>query len=210
MSETHKFITTERSHLVEIAQALTKGIPVSALNDPENRLTFRIDGSHKSGKSIITDTGYNTLFNTKASTFRSGPLSFSTEAYKGTEIMVGFVNGDYNWYKRKLEGNDAKSKGGIEFLQNIEPWTSSIFHLETPSIHIWIESTEKKRGCAEPSKLANQPDTIQEKYNALAAQHSWARYVELTINDDRLLNFPEFKQHVEHALNNSEEILVLE
>lgn len=80
-------------------------------------MVFRVDGSFKSGKSLIADEVFSALFDTPYSGFRNAPLSIQRQQHDGEDVMVGFVNGDYGWYERKRNSSDMAHKGGIEFCK---------------------------------------------------------------------------------------------
>lgn len=91
-------------------------------------------------------------------------------------------------------------------MQNIEPWTVSLFHLDNPSVHIWIESDEQKIGCAMPTRLSQESPVLQELYNNSSSVGDWVRFVELDINDERLLNSPMFQESISRFLTQAKSI----
>ncbi len=181
------FITTEKEQLFNLGRQLAAGFSPALLLDAEAPVMVAIDGTFKSGKSIVPDVVRETLLGTQAafSGEKNHQESWIGEI-KGVPVEIGFINAGHRDPAPFLQQRTA---GGITFVNN------DLRHeAGTPGLEIWVESpasSQSKR--AYKSSFA---DTFADQ--SLKEDSEWLRYVEIKVTDPRLLLSKQFQSALQN------------
>ena len=195
-----KLLTAEKEHLFALTRLLVSAIDPAFLHDKDNPVTVSVRGSFGSGKKIIPDAAREELLKDKPSF--QGVKEFD-EFWSGKKddrpLEVDFINvawGGWSFHKsygfgREIAKNFLKERkaGGITFIHNDDN-----FGEREAGIDIVLESQADKPVTYDSQyKFKGEKGELQDTFNRLVRQDNWARYIQITVRDERLLNSPSFR-----------------
>lgn len=231
MPVTIQIMTSKREHLLDLATKMARAIEDEFLADPQKPVTVSMRGSFSCGKKIFPDMFREVLgateksnafysdqlykldeygrtiwpkdihkkgfFTTKESEFWTGPpggkpvevhLLDAGYVLEGYPPMASSVR---QWNKMKENFLTKRSQGGATFISNDEQGASS-------GIDIWIQNKRSHVKIGAEKDRA-KISSLSKEFNS--SSDPWSRYVEITVNDERLLASPRFKAFVADMQN---------
>lgn len=198
MSEKLKLVVASRDEMVEIGKLLGEGIDMDFAHEKGNRLKVLLDGDVNSGKSIITDVMFESMFDelTKDHPKRhTDDMSYLKE-HNGEDVSISFSSSGYRFFLEHHADHPSFSSdlGGVEFHQNIKEVEEQKFGLENPSLRIWVEGGVAGWVLSKKDKrLERELPEIQQLFrDNMDITDFGSRYIELEVNDPRLLNSEKF------------------
>jgi len=207
-----ELILRSRRDMFYMARLLASALPDDAIHDEQNPLLVCVRGSLGCGKKIIADamreylTGTTAMSGVKNISGREGYDEYWQGVVRGKEVELAYI--DAAWLSGYSDDFNLasfgphmvrqfflwqRSKPGVAFVHN----DASLEIENKRRLSVWIEQGGVPNvdgpGRAEESKLAIAFKQAQLK----DPDNKWLRYVELNINDSRLLDAPKFRAAVD-------------
>ncbi len=207
-----RLLTTEREHLFALSRLLMKAIDSALLQDSQNPVTVSVRGALAGGKKIFPDAAKEAFLEDRGAL--EGRLEFDefwTGETEGRPIEIDFINvaweGDYKKVNPAQDAADRNASwkevilksflkqrkhGGISFIHNYDGFA------ERADIDICLDQHDNTPATRDTHtiKKAALP-ALTSKFNSLSQVRWWTRYVEIRINNPRLLKSPAFRTAVE-------------
>lgn len=202
-----ELILRSRREVFYMARLLASALPNEALHDDNEPLLVSVRGSLGCGKKIIADamreylTGTTAMSGLKNISGREGYDEYWLGVVRGKEIELSYI--DAAWLSGYSDDFNLSSFGAHmvrqQFMwQRDKPGVAFVhndFSLEIENkkrLAVWVE----KAGAAN----VDGPDRVGKSKLAVAFEkarledpdNQWLRYVEVNVNDERLLKSPKF------------------
>lgn len=222
MSETFTCVTSTRDDIAAIARILARAIQPDVFFDKHHPLVITVCGSLRCGKSIIKDELIATLFTDQkprvSGTFEYDEYMMGKFQKQNVPVHYidayrdkGFSHPDLNHQLPGLREKafvDAMRLGGIAIVQNhtlphagdINIWMEGI-HTRMESMRILGGHAQKR--CLPENKGFNDILTGAHERTAGPDGTSWARFVQIEINDKRLSGNKVLTESFAHFAANS-------
>jgi len=203
-----ELILRSRRDMFYMARLLASALPNDAIHDDNDPLLVCVRGSLGCGKKIIADamreylTGTTAMSGLKNISGREGYDEYWLGIVRGKEVELAYI--DAAWLSGYSDDSNLASFGphmvrqfflwqrnkpGVAFIHN----DSSLDIEDKKRLSVWVEQTGVQNvdgpGRAEDSKLAVAFKEAQLE----DPDNKWLRYVEVNVNDRRLLNSPKFR-----------------
>jgi hypothetical protein len=199
-----------RDDLFDLTRRVFAAAGRDVLGDPVRPLVVGVNGTLESGKKIITDAAVESLFEdgTAVMEGRAGRDEYWTGLHNGRLMEIDYIDAawpGHDEYSPRIEKNarftrrhgvahDSKlsvfmkqrEEGGITFLQNAHE------EIPEPGLSFFIERTRGTiMNYTEPRKL-DTPLALRDAFQTMGAKNPWARFVEINVRDERLLQDSRF------------------
>lgn len=219
MGVTLSVISTRREHLFRIAELLVLGLKNAIPAAPESSITISVNGTFDGGKKIFPDAARNYMFKTNMGTFEAtgheiacaplpdhitfqGMPEFNEHwsgLCDGKMMEVSFLNADWasgsyhdcddsiNFMDKKERAAafpKCRSYPGLTFVHNARDFARN------SDIAIRLEGVGSQQ---HNSYIDNKSPALRDTFNhALQSCAEWVRYIEITINNENLLQDTRF------------------
>ncbi|MDE1151029.1 MAG: hypothetical protein PW788_00700 [Micavibrio sp.] len=176
------FLTTTREQLVDVSRKLAAGLNAALLDDATAPVMVAIDGTFKSGKSIVPDVVREELLGPQAAFNgeRNRQESWIGEI-NGKPVEICFINAGSRDPAPFLQERTA---GGITFVHNDLRHEAGATGME-----IWLESPHSMR--AQRAYKTPFSETFADM--SMKEDNEWLRYIEIKVTDPRLVLSRDFQ-----------------
>ena len=214
-------VTLRREDLFDISRLLARALDPDLLNVAGKPIIVTVNGSHSSGKKIVSDAMFEALWAGRDMIFsgQEGLDEFYFDPFE-SGLQLSFIDLAYGFgYKTEsLQAPGVKSSGHLQeaFLQvcNKQGGLAVLQNnrQDVPGIHIWIED-----GIRDPtfnpraiSELGMQGAEDQTAFFTAArttiADRKWVRRVRLEVSDPRLLQTPQMQYAINTLTQQADEV----
>lgn len=205
-------ITTDRTHLAELAKGLAAALPLDMIrqrySDPRKPMIIALNGTQADGKKIFPDFITASLLASKKDIVK-GRINWNEihTSAAGTPFQISFINPTWNECRHTgysdphldsapsqralLQMFHAKrTHSGIGFVQN-----GNKFVRQNAAIEIWLESAfspviSPVFNAPLYRRLPRQPESLRKHFFEVTAHNTWVRWCEIKVNDRYLLKYP--------------------
>ncbi len=188
-------VTTSRRDLFNISAILARGLDESILNDKDNRLLIAVNGTINGGKSIFPHVIRQVLLSSVSPIVFHGSRAIDEYWYgmqrnkSILEVVFANVRGACSLDRYT---SSRKQYGGVTMLHN-----TSRTHGLSPDIDIWVEAPLHDKNDSDFKPPMRSPEAQSDFNKAAKLAGDWARYVKITVNDDRLCTSETFRSAAE-------------
>lgn len=204
-----ELILRSRREMFYMARTLASALPNEALHDESRPLLVSVRGSLGCGKKIIADamreylTGTTAMSGLKNISGREGYDEYWLGIVRGKEVELAYIDAawlggysdDFNLasfspHMVRQQFMWQRTKPGVAFVHN--DFSLGMGMSSTKRLAVWVEQAGVSN--------VDGPDRVQQSKLAVAFENArlqdpdnqWLRYVEVNVDDDRLLNSPKF------------------
>lgn len=204
-----ELILRSRREMFYMARTLASALPTEVLHDDAGPLLVSVRGSLGCGKKIIADamreylTGTTAMSGLKNISGREGYDEYWLGVVRGKEVELAYIDAawlsgysdDFNLssfgaHMVRQQFMWQRKKPGVAFVHN--DFSLGVGMGGTKRIAVWVEQAGVSN--------VDGPDRVQKSKLAVAFEQArlqdpdnkWLRYVEVNVDDDRLLKSPKF------------------